>query len=248
MSTKSVKGTNAARTLANQRATLLIALVVGSAVGLNWTAMADRMPAVPPAAAIEQAVAAAAAEQPVVAPTTVAPGTVAVPSDASAPPAASAPAVQQLGSGAAPGGAAPTVAPTLAPAAVPPSAAPTPVTLATTAPTTPPTAPPTPPPTTPATVPPTTAVTTPATAPPTTVPPRLLTYDFAGVASQVVIAQYADQHIQFVSVTRLSGWVSQLEANGPNSVVVKFFNTVTHAEAQFAVERNGSQLTVSREY
>lgn len=249
---------------ANRRAGVLITVVVAVSLGLSWTAMADRPKAVATvAAAAEQAVA-------MEAPTTIAAAvettsTLAGPLDTTIPilldpatSAAPAPVAQAPSNGASPtpAAAAPMNGPSPAPAGetVPPPTAP-PTTPPTAAPAVAPTVTPAPSaappaPTVAPTVAPTAAPTTtpPATAAPTAVaPPQLFTYDFAGVATSIVIAQYADRHIELVSVTKVTGWVSQVENNGPNSIEIKFFNTTTHAEAKFAVERDGTRLKVSKE-
>ena len=189
---------------------------------LNWTAMADRMPGLSDGGAIEEVSAAIAAARAV------------PPADPATTVTAARRRPMSLHR---PRRCPPTSSSRLVrcPAQHPyahdssPTAAPAPTTPATTA----------------ATVPPT----TPATVPPTTLPPQSFPDDFAGVASQIVIAEYrrSTPPVRF-SVARQSGWVSQVETNGPDSVVIRFFKHSTHDEAQFAVERDGGELKVSKEH
>ena len=268
MSAQSDTSTSSVHAGANRRAGLLIAVVASTALGLSWTAMADQPTPVTEAAAVADVVNAAApvtlapvAVDTLAPETTVLDPTMTTLAGATLPPVAGSPSVAPAPGAApsvptgsvatSPGAAAPTGTPATTSPPMGPVAAPAGTTAATTppAPAAPTTAPKVTAPATtaaPVTAAPTTAP--PATAPPTTsAAPTLYTYDFAGVASEIVIAQYADRHIELYSMTRLPGWVSQLANNGPSNIEIHFFNTATQAEAQFAVERDGSRLKVSKE-
>jgi hypothetical protein len=268
MSAQSDTTTSSTHATANRRAGLLIAVVMSTALGLSWTAMADQPTPVTDAAAVVDVANAATpltlasaapdtllVETTVLDPSMTTMTVAALPTGAESatmtPAPAAAPAPATAGPTPAPPAAAPvttsppTAGPTIAPATAPAATIAVTAPPATAAPTSAPQV--TAPPTTaaPATAPPTT---TPATAPPTTsAAPTLYRYDFAGVASEIVIAQYADRHIELYSMTRLPGWVSQVASNGPSNVEIHFFNTATQDEAQFTVERDGSRLKVSKE-
>ncbi len=72
-------------------------------------------------------------------------------------------------------------------------------------------------------------------------------YPFTGVATEVVIARYADGTIAVASITSEANWVSRISRNGPRSIEIEFFNRATQQEAQFAAELSGGQIKVSKE-
>lgn len=102
----------------------------------------------------------------------------------------------------------------------------------------------------PATTAPPVTTAAPTTAPQPTAPsgsPSYHTYGFTGVATQIVIAQYPDNHISLVSVSPEAGWTSHVQSSGPDTIVVTFRNASTGGEAQFSVEHEGSVLRIQKE-
>ena len=60
-----------------------------------------------------------------------------------------------------------------------------------------------------------------------------------------VVLAFADESaITLWSVTATQGWVYNVERDGPRSVVIKFFNTQTHDEAEFQAELEGNRIKV----
>ncbi len=128
-----------------------------------------------------------------------------------------------------------------------PSAATTPTTPdTTTKPTAPTTAAPTP--AAPATAAPTTAA--PATAVPTTMVPTTvggvtISYpSYSTKAGEIYLQLVDNKEISVYSVVRGDGWVYEIDKNGPRSVEVKFFNTVTEREAEFHAEIENGRIKV----
>ena len=69
------------------------------------------------------------------------------------------------------------------------------------------------------------------------------TYQMPGVAD--IVLAFADQAtLTLWSVSAMTGWVYDVEHDGPNSVVVNFFNTQTNAEAEFQAELEDTGIQV----
>ncbi len=65
----------------------------------------------------------------------------------------------------------------------------------------------------------------------------------AGVGD-VVLAFADESTITLWSVSKSQGWVYEVEHDGPRSVVIKFFNTQTHDEAEFQAELESDRIKV----
>jgi hypothetical protein len=86
-----------------------------------------------------------------------------------------------------------------------------------------------------------------STPPPTTAAPVTvaLTYpSFSAGDAGTVVLQFDGSSIYVSSVARQPNWVSQIDSNGPRTVEVKFFNTVTHDEAEFHATVEGGRIQV----
>ena len=105
------------------------------------------------------------------------------------------------------------------------------------------------PPTT-VTAPPTTAgpvLTTQPPAPTTVAPPAAaaLTYpSFAAGSAATVVLQFDGASISVASVAREANWVFQIDTNGPSTVEIKFFNTVTQRDQEFHATVEGGRIKV----
>jgi hypothetical protein len=122
-----------------------------------------------------------------------------------------------------------------------PATAPAPRPVTTSAPTVAPTIP-----VVPQTAPTTAAPTTAAPAPTTAAPvAAALTYpSFTAGDAGTVVLQFDGSSIYVSSVARQPNWVSQIDSNGPRTVEIKFFNTVTHSEAEFHATVDGGRIQV----
>ncbi len=72
-----------------------------------------------------------------------------------------------------------------------------------------------------------------------------LYYEFAGVASQIVVAQHGDGSLEFWSVTTESDWSYYVEENSPDKIKIKFEGD--DDEAEWKLEYDDGDLRVKKE-
>ncbi len=90
----------------------------------------------------------------------------------------------------------------------------------------------------------TTAPTT--TAPTTTAPATTVSYPSYNVSTvgQVVLTYTDGSRIQLYGVYAGTGWVYQVESNGPRTVKLKFFNTQTEREAEWTATIESGRIKI----
>lgn len=96
--------------------------------------------------------------------------------------------------------------------------------------------------------PPTTTTTQASSTTRVTAATTYLSYEFAGVASEIIVAQHADGSLEFWSVTPNAGWSYYVDENEPHEIEIEFEgNGRDDDEAEWKLEYEHGELRVKRE-